>query len=293
MLDPGLEDADKNARPAEVLPSHLSRARLGAFLMIVAVVLVAGCDASTPKAAPPPESTPPTTAAPTTAVAPSSTALATTTSTTEATEAIATLAVAPASATLTVGETQAFTVTLVGASPDAAGGRAAWTSAAPAVATVSGTGVVSALQAGTATITVTADGASATAAVTVIDDSAAEEMTSAYVATRDYNASSLRAIEPDLESSDLRIYCAEAADIDAQFLADLTAGHWPAPTQPAVDALIIAVGTKQVIEQSCSEQPDSAAAIAIWNAQSTIDAHLAAASALIATNAAFNVPPSI
>jgi uncharacterized protein YjdB len=78
------------------------------------------------------------------------------------------VSVTPATAALAVGGTQQ----LAAVARDAAGAERAgrtfvWTSSAPAVATVSSTGLVTAVGAGSATITATADGVSGTAAVTV------------------------------------------------------------------------------------------------------------------------------
>ena len=81
---------------------------------------------------------------------------------------VATVAVTPATASVAVGATQA----LAAATRDAAGnvltGRAvSWQSSAPAAATVSATGVVTAVAPGTATITATSEGQSGTATITV------------------------------------------------------------------------------------------------------------------------------
>jgi alpha-tubulin suppressor-like RCC1 family protein/uncharacterized protein YjdB len=88
---------------------------------------------------------------------------------TVSTTPVASVTVAPASSTVNVGAT----VTLTGAAFDAASaplpGRVfAWTSATPAIATVTSLGVVRGVAAGTATITGTSEGKSATATVTVI-----------------------------------------------------------------------------------------------------------------------------
>ena len=83
---------------------------------------------------------------------------------------VASVAVTPPSATLTVGGP---TVTLAATPRDAAGtalsgrGATSWTSSNPAVATVGTTGVVTAVGAGSATITATIEGVAGTAAITV------------------------------------------------------------------------------------------------------------------------------
>jgi len=82
--------------------------------------------------------------------------------------AVATVTVSPASCTLTTGAS----CTLAAATKDAAGntltGRTtSWTTSAATVATVSTTGVVTAVAAGTATITATSEGKTGTATITV------------------------------------------------------------------------------------------------------------------------------
>ncbi|PYO38145.1 MAG: hypothetical protein DMD29_14160, partial [Gemmatimonadetes bacterium] len=81
---------------------------------------------------------------------------------------VASVTVAPANDSLPVGATPQFTATLKGASGDTLTGRSVtWASDAPAVATVSANGVVTAVATGSATITATSEGKSGTAAVTV------------------------------------------------------------------------------------------------------------------------------
>jgi WD40 repeat protein len=82
--------------------------------------------------------------------------------------AVASVSVTPASASVVVGGTQS----LVAGARDAAGnaltGRAVtWSSGTPAVATVSAAGVVTAVAAGSATITATVEGITGTATITV------------------------------------------------------------------------------------------------------------------------------
>jgi hypothetical protein len=78
------------------------------------------------------------------------------------------VAVTPASVSLAVGGTQQLTAAPKDASGNVLAGRAVtWASSAPGVASVSGAGLVTAVAAGTATITATSDGKSGTAAVTV------------------------------------------------------------------------------------------------------------------------------
>ncbi|HEX3694060.1 MAG TPA: DNA/RNA non-specific endonuclease [Polyangia bacterium] len=82
---------------------------------------------------------------------------------------VASVSVAPAAATLAVAATQAFVATAFdAANQPIAGTSFTWTSSAPSVATVDGSGMVSALAAGDATITATADnGIAASAAAHV------------------------------------------------------------------------------------------------------------------------------
>ena len=76
--------------------------------------------------------------------------------------------VSPASAGLVVGGTQQLTATPRDAAGNARTGRTVtWTSSDATVAAVNGSGVVTAVKAGAATITATADGVSGTAAITV------------------------------------------------------------------------------------------------------------------------------
>ena len=76
--------------------------------------------------------------------------------------------VSPASAGLAVGGTQQLTATPRDAAGNARTGRTvAWTSSDATVAAVNGSGLVTAVNPGTATITATADGVSGTAAITV------------------------------------------------------------------------------------------------------------------------------
>lgn len=81
---------------------------------------------------------------------------------------VATVAVTPATSSLPVGQTAQLTATASDASGNALSGRSiTWTSSASAVATVSTTGVVTAVNEGSATITATAEGKSGTAQITV------------------------------------------------------------------------------------------------------------------------------
>jgi alpha-tubulin suppressor-like RCC1 family protein len=81
---------------------------------------------------------------------------------------IARVVVAPDSAVVFIGRTVALTATPRDSAGNALTNRAiAWSSATPAIATVSATGVVSGVTAGRATITAAADGKSATAIVEV------------------------------------------------------------------------------------------------------------------------------
>ena len=81
---------------------------------------------------------------------------------------VASVAVSPATASLTVGQTVQLTATPKDASGTPLSGRVVtWVSSAPGVATVSGSGLVTAVTAGTATITATSEGRSGTAGITV------------------------------------------------------------------------------------------------------------------------------
>src|SRR5207253_1195939 len=80
----------------------------------------------------------------------------------------ASVAVAPATASLTVGQTMPLTAT----PKDSAGGTLTgrtvmWSSSNPSVATVSGSGLVTSVVVGTATITATSEGKAGSATVTV------------------------------------------------------------------------------------------------------------------------------
>jgi uncharacterized protein YjdB len=82
---------------------------------------------------------------------------------------VASVAVTPAAANVPVGGDSQLTATTKDASGNVLSGRTVtWTSDAPAVATVSATGVVSGLAAGSATITATSEGQSGSAAITVV-----------------------------------------------------------------------------------------------------------------------------
>jgi len=81
---------------------------------------------------------------------------------------VATVVVSPGSASVGVGGTQQFTTTLKDASGNVLTGRTVtWTSSALSVATITGNGLVSALLAGTSTITATSEGKSGAASLTV------------------------------------------------------------------------------------------------------------------------------
>src|SRR6266498_29643 len=81
---------------------------------------------------------------------------------------VAAVDVAPAVATIPQGQTTQLTATPKDAAGNPLSGRAvSWTSSNGAVATVNGSGLVSALAAGSATITATSEGQSGSAAVTV------------------------------------------------------------------------------------------------------------------------------
>jgi hypothetical protein len=81
---------------------------------------------------------------------------------------VASVAVSPATATISVGGTQQLTAVTQDAAGNTLSGRLiSWTSSAPAVATVSGAGLVTGQAVGSATITATSEGKSGTATVVV------------------------------------------------------------------------------------------------------------------------------
>jgi uncharacterized protein YjdB/alpha-tubulin suppressor-like RCC1 family protein len=80
---------------------------------------------------------------------------------------IISLGVTPAKSDLHVGDTMQLTATPRAAGGTAAGGRVTWNSSDPAVATVSATGLVTALAPGATTITATCDGVNGSAQITV------------------------------------------------------------------------------------------------------------------------------
>ena len=83
---------------------------------------------------------------------------------------VASVTVSPASGSLTVGATQQLSATLKDALGNTLTGRTiTWASSTPAVATVNGSGLVTALAAGSATITVTSEGKIGSATITVTD----------------------------------------------------------------------------------------------------------------------------
>jgi uncharacterized protein YjdB len=94
--------------------------------------------------------------------------LSDTSAVTVSTVPVASVTVSPASGTLTAGGTYQLAATPRDSLGNALSGRAvSWSSSAPAVATVSGSGLVTGVAAGGATITATSEGKSGTAAVTV------------------------------------------------------------------------------------------------------------------------------
>jgi uncharacterized protein YjdB len=81
---------------------------------------------------------------------------------------VATVTVSPSSASVMIGGTQQLSATTKDASDNTLTGRAVtWSSDAPSVATVSASGLVSAVSEGSATITATSEGQSGTSAITV------------------------------------------------------------------------------------------------------------------------------
>ena len=82
---------------------------------------------------------------------------------------VATVTLAPASATLNEGQTQQLTATLKDANGNILTGRSiTWSSSNSSAATVSASGLVTGVAAGSATITATSEGQSGTAAITVV-----------------------------------------------------------------------------------------------------------------------------
>src|SRR3989442_1589089 len=85
-----------------------------------------------------------------------------------ASASVAAVAVGPASAGVLLGATQQFTATVLdGAGSLLTGQTIAWAASNPAVATVNGTGLVTALASGTTTVTATTGGVTGTATLTV------------------------------------------------------------------------------------------------------------------------------
>lgn len=123
-------------------PAHYSTRSVHAARIVVLIFLATGCggeQATTPPATP----TPPA-------------------------SVVTTIVVTPATAQLTVGATTALSASVRNQRDSVLTNRVVtWASASPAVATVSTTGVVTAVAAGTARITATVDGTTGTATVTV------------------------------------------------------------------------------------------------------------------------------
>ena len=93
---------------------------------------------------------------------------------TVATVPVSSVTVSPSSANLTVGQTQQLTATPKDASGNALAGRAVtWVSSAPSVATVSSTGLVTAVAAGGSTISATSEGQTGTTTIAVTMTAAA------------------------------------------------------------------------------------------------------------------------
>src|SRR5688572_10584747 len=81
---------------------------------------------------------------------------------------VASVAVTPPSASIAVGQTRQLTATTFDANNNTLTGRpVAWSTSDAAVATVSGSGLVTAITAGTATVTATSEGRSGSSAITV------------------------------------------------------------------------------------------------------------------------------
>src|SRR5207249_6025393 len=81
---------------------------------------------------------------------------------------VASVTVAPTSKTLRIGTTAQLAATTKDSAGNVLTGRSiAWSSSAPAVATVSASGLVTAVAVGSATITATSEGKSGTSAITV------------------------------------------------------------------------------------------------------------------------------
>ena len=81
---------------------------------------------------------------------------------------VASVAISPATSSLTIGQTQQLTATLRDAAGNILTGRSvSWGTSADGIASVSSTGLVTAVAVGNATITATSEGVSGTAAVTV------------------------------------------------------------------------------------------------------------------------------
>jgi len=99
-----------------------------------------------------------------------------TATTSPSTAPVAAVAVSPTAASVAVGQTVQLAATLKDAGGNVLTGRTvAWASGSTGVATVSGSGLVTGVAAGTATITATSEGQSGTATVTVGSPSAANE----------------------------------------------------------------------------------------------------------------------
>ena len=85
--------------------------------------------------------------------------------------AVANVAVSPSSATLEVGRTLQLTATLFGGNGQELSGDVSWTSSTSSIASVTNSGLVTAVAEGAATITGSAGGQSGRAVVTVVDSS--------------------------------------------------------------------------------------------------------------------------
>src|SRR5204863_2960225 len=99
---------------------------------------------------------------------------------------VASVTVSPASASVTAGTTVQLTATPKDASGNALSGRTiTWSSSNTAVATVSPSGLVTGVVAGSATITATSEGQSGTAAITVTPPSAGPTFGHVFIVTEE------------------------------------------------------------------------------------------------------------
>jgi len=163
---------------------------------------------------------------------------------------VASVSVAPATATVTTGGTQHLAATLKDASGNGLTGRSvAWTSSNAAVATIGGSGLVTAIAAGSATITAASGGKSGTATITVTTQ---PPVVTSPATVTDLKVASTADTAATLAFTEVSDGAGKAASYDVRYVASATMPWGGTPSVSRGTCATPVAGTSVGAKRTCT-----------------------------------------